>query len=152
MDLLRSIIDLSRYATLATADARGVPWASPVYFAHDDYRDFLWVSAPDTRHSRNIAERPELSLAMFDSHAALGEGQGVYVAARAERVPEDETEALVGVFSERSLQHGGRAWSGRDVCASAPLRLYRARATQTWVLDAREPGRDRRRPVEPALV
>ena len=37
--LARGIVDSNLYATLATADAEGRPWASPVWFAHEGYRD-----------------------------------------------------------------------------------------------------------------
>jgi nitroimidazol reductase NimA-like FMN-containing flavoprotein (pyridoxamine 5'-phosphate oxidase superfamily) len=56
----RSIIDASLYLVLATADGTGRPWSSPVYFAHDRYAEFLWVSAPEAEHSRNIAARPQV--------------------------------------------------------------------------------------------
>jgi len=51
----RRIIDANRYLTLATADADGRPWATPVWFAPEGYTDFIWVSRPSTRHSTNIA-------------------------------------------------------------------------------------------------
>src|SRR5215216_3981747 len=60
--LARSIVDSNLYLTLATADAEGRPWASPVWFAHEGYRDFLWVSRPEARHSRNIKFRPKAAL------------------------------------------------------------------------------------------
>src|SRR5215208_3553020 len=56
--LAREIIDSNQYLTLATADADGRPWASPVWFAHEDHSRFLWVSKPDARHSRNLEHRP----------------------------------------------------------------------------------------------
>jgi nitroimidazol reductase NimA-like FMN-containing flavoprotein (pyridoxamine 5'-phosphate oxidase superfamily) len=56
---VRELISANRYMVLATADATGRPWISPVWFAPDD-GGFLWVSRPDSRHSRNLAERPEL--------------------------------------------------------------------------------------------
>jgi Pyridoxamine 5'-phosphate oxidase len=40
-----SIIDSSLYMVIATADESGRPWASPVYFAVEDYRNFYWVSS-----------------------------------------------------------------------------------------------------------
>ena len=43
----RRIIDAHVYMTLATADAQGRPWASPVWFAHEDHTRFVWVSRPD---------------------------------------------------------------------------------------------------------
>ena len=36
-------------------------------------------NTPDVTHSRNIAVRPEVGIAIFDSHAAIGAGQGVYI-------------------------------------------------------------------------
>ena len=62
----RSIVDRSLYMVLATADRAGRPWATPVYFAPEEYRSFVWVSRPDARHSRNLAERPELGITIFD--------------------------------------------------------------------------------------
>jgi nitroimidazol reductase NimA-like FMN-containing flavoprotein (pyridoxamine 5'-phosphate oxidase superfamily) len=56
--MARSIIDSNRYMTLATADESGLPWASPVWYASAEYREFFWVSSPDVRHSRNLATRP----------------------------------------------------------------------------------------------
>ena len=69
---VRHIIEASRYPVLATADAAGRPWSTPVYFAHIGFTEFFWVSSPDVTHSRNIAARPEVGIAIFDSHAAIG--------------------------------------------------------------------------------
>lgn len=131
----RAIIDATAYMTLATADADGVPWASPVWFATDDDRSFCWVSDPAARHSRNLAARPVLSLVIFDSRAPIGTGRGVYVAARADRPRDAELEHAVGVFSARSLAQGGVAWSVADVTGDARLRLYRATAVERWIGD-----------------
>jgi len=76
---VRDIIEASRYLVLATADAAGRPWSSPVYFAHTDLTEFFWVSSPDVTHSRNIAVRPQVGIAIFDSQAAIGTGQGVFM-------------------------------------------------------------------------
>jgi Pyridoxamine 5'-phosphate oxidase len=82
-DVARAILDGNLYMVLATADADGRPWAAPVYFAHVDYRELLWVSAPETRHSRNLAARPELGIVVFDSSVPIYTGQAVYMEARA---------------------------------------------------------------------
>ena len=42
-----AIVDDNRYMVLGTADASGRPWATPVYYAAQDCRDFYWVSALD---------------------------------------------------------------------------------------------------------
>ena len=51
------LLAANKYMVLATADADGVPWATPVYFAPRDESRLYWVSSPDSRHSRNIAVR-----------------------------------------------------------------------------------------------
>jgi Pyridoxamine 5'-phosphate oxidase len=38
---VRGIIEARRYLVLATADATGRPWSSPVYFAHIDFAEFF---------------------------------------------------------------------------------------------------------------
>jgi hypothetical protein len=40
---MSDIIEASRYLVLATADATGRPWSSPVYFAHIGLREFFWA-------------------------------------------------------------------------------------------------------------
>ncbi|OWA11834.1 hypothetical protein B9W62_07150 [Streptomyces sp. CS113] len=57
------------YLVLDTADGEGRPWASPVFVAADGPHRVLWVSSPDSRHSRNIAARPEVAITVYDSAA-----------------------------------------------------------------------------------
>ena len=144
----RAILDEGRYMTLATADADGRPWASPVWYAPDGYGELYWVSLPDATHSRNIAARPEIAIVVFDSRVAPGTGQGVYMSAVAGEVPEADLDRGIGVFSRRSEEQGLPAWPRERVVAPAPHRLYRARVTEHSVLDhAQRPG-DRRSTVE----
>ena len=130
----RAIIDTSLYMVLATADRAGRPWSSPVYFAHDGYTEFLWVSAVEAEHSRNIAVRPRVGIVIFDSHAPIGAGQGVYISAVAEQVGGDHLTRGIETFSRRSLGHGGAAWTAEDVQAGSGLRLYRAAADSYSIL------------------
>lgn len=120
--------------TLATADAEGRPWASPVWFAHDGYRDFLWVSRPEARHSRNVAVRPELALVLFDSTVAPGDASAVYVEGRGEELEGHKLEHAVAISSRRSEATGLAAWSAADVEAPAQQRLYRATASAHFLL------------------
>jgi hypothetical protein len=41
------------------------------------YREFFWVSSPDSTHSRNLAGRPDVSIVIFDSSVPISTGQGV---------------------------------------------------------------------------
>ena len=51
-----------RYLVLGTADDDGRPWVTPVFYVADGEHRLLWVSAPDSRHSRNIAACPEVAI------------------------------------------------------------------------------------------
>ncbi len=144
----RAIVDANPYMTLATADAAGRPWPTPVCFAPASYRELLWVSRPDTRHSRNIAVRPEVGIVVFDSRAPIGTGRAVYMTATAGVIPAAELERLVAVFSRSAEARGGAAWSVDDVGPAAPFRLYRAEPSQQWVLD----DHDRRVPLPLGLA
>ena len=130
----RRIINANLYMVLATADEQGRPWASPVYYAPHDYAEFFWVSSPGATHSRNISVRPELGIVIFDSTARIGTGQGVYMSASAEMVAGTDAARAIDVFSRRSLEHGGVAWTSVDVKEGGPIRLYRATAHEYSVL------------------
>ena len=144
--VVREIIEASRYLVLATADAAGRPWSTPVYFAHIGCTEFFWVSSPDVTHSRNIAVRPEVGIAIFDSQAAIGAGQGVYMSAAATLLEGDEAAQGIEAFSARSVAHGAREWTSEDVRPGAALRLYRATADSHWIL-AKDGRPDHRIPV-----
>ena len=143
---VRDIIEASRYLVLATADAAGRPWSSPVYFAHIGVAEFFWVSSPDVTHSRNIAVRPEVGIVVFDSQAAIGAGQGVYMPATAKLLESGETTPGIEAFSRRSVAHGGPEWTSEDVRPGARLRLYQATADSHWIL-ANDGRPDHRIPV-----
>ncbi|MGH3175910.1 MAG: pyridoxamine 5'-phosphate oxidase family protein [Streptosporangiaceae bacterium] len=145
----RDIIEASRYLVLATADAAGRPWSSPVYFAHIGFTEFYWVSSPEVTHSHNIAVRPEVGIAVFDSHAEIGTGQGVYMSAAATLLEDSETARGIEAFSRRSVGHGGHEWTSGDVRPGAGLRLYRATADSLWIL-AKDGQPDHRIPVPPS--
>jgi len=132
----RRIIDAHVYMTLATADAQGRPWASPVWFAHEDHTRFVWVSRPERRHSRNLAARPHASIVIFDSTPRpQGVPEAVYVDAEAEQVAESDEERCVEIFSRRSEALGWPGLTVEEVRPPAALRAYRATAFGLFVLD-----------------
>src|SRR3954471_2084826 len=132
----QGFLDGNAYLTLATADAAGTPWASPVYFAYDAAASrLLWVSRPNTRHSRNIGERPEVSAVVFDSTVAIGGAEALYVCAWARELDGAEREARVETYSSRSVAHRGGPWTLDDVMGGTELRLFGADITEAWVLD-----------------
>jgi general stress protein 26 len=137
-DAARRVIDANSYATLATADAGGMPWATPVWFAERDLREFVWVSRTERRHSDNVKERPEIALVVFDSTTPVGSAIAVYVEAVAAVVPDRELVDALAVFNAKCVASGLPEWEESRVSGEAPHRLYRATSSQVWVLDEHE--------------
>jgi hypothetical protein len=144
----RALIDRNQYLTLATSDADGRPWASPVWFAHEEYTEFLWVSRPDARHSLNIKARSAVGIVVFNSTVTPQAANAVYVEADACEAGADILDHAIGVYSERSLGSGLSAWTPADVTGAAGHRLYRARARASFVLASN----DRRVPVPVSVL
>jgi nitroimidazol reductase NimA-like FMN-containing flavoprotein (pyridoxamine 5'-phosphate oxidase superfamily) len=139
-DIARGILDAGRYAVLATADADGVPWASPVWFAKQDYGELYWVSYPGARHSQNIAVRSQIAMVVFDSTVPPGTGQGVYMTAIAEQVTDPAgIEDGIGVVSRVSVRQGAKEFGLEQVTGQARLRLYRASVQEYSILDPNSP-------------
>jgi nitroimidazol reductase NimA-like FMN-containing flavoprotein (pyridoxamine 5'-phosphate oxidase superfamily) len=132
----RAIIRANRFMVLGTADERGRPWVSPVWFATRDEREFVWVSHPGARHSWNLAVRPDVSVVIFDSQQLPGTGEAVYMRAEAAEVREEQLDAALRVFGDESRAQGLREWARGDVLPPARHRLYRAVASEHFVLGA----------------
>ena len=151
-DLARRVIDENKYMALGTADESGHPWVSPVWFACEDYRHFHWVSAHETRHSQNLAARPEVALAIYDPSAAVGAAAAVYISGTAEELTGGELERGIEIFDRLSRTNDGPGWQLSSVQPPSPHRLYLATAEEHFVLiRGRDPERgtgvDRREPV-----
>ena len=150
--LARRVIAGNRYLTLGTLDPGGAPRLSPVFYTAVGHRDFYWVSAPGSHHSRNLAARPSVALVIFDSTAAIGAGEAVYLSASARQVGDDELGPATAV-AFATAKDGVRFTAG-ELRGDAELRLYVARATACDVhVPGSDPrhgsGIDARRPADP---
>ena len=117
----RAIIDANLYLTLGTTDPDGRPWSSPVYFAPVGDREFCWQSATDARHSRHLAQRPHVSMVIFDSTVAPYHGRAVYAVGEARELSGSDLDRALAVYPQgRSVRrHAGlsRVGGGEDVDA-----------------------------------
>jgi pyridoxine/pyridoxamine 5'-phosphate oxidase len=130
----KRLVEANVYMTLATADREGRPWASPVWFAHENLSRFVWVSKPGARHSQNLAARAEVGIVIFDSTVGQGAAEAVYVEAEAEQLGGAEDERGIDIFNRRSEALGWPSWTVADVREPAQLRLYGATASALYVL------------------
>lgn len=152
--MARRVIDANHYMTLGTRDPDGGPRLSPVYYTAARYTDFYWVSAPQAHHSRNVAERSGVEIVIFDSTAAVGDGEAVYLTATARPIRDDELEAVCPEAFRTTA--GARRFEPDELRGDASLRLYVAHATSCEVhVAGRHPvhgrGVDTRQPADPAL-
>ena len=150
--MARRVIDANLYMVLATLDPDGAPRLSPVYFTPARYTDLYWVSSPDAHHSRNLLERPDVRIVIFDSSVAVGRAEAVYMAARARAIPDEELDG--GLGEAFGLRGGARAFSREELTGDGDLRLYVASATSCEVhVRGGDPvygrGVDRRAPADP---
>ena len=134
----RALLDANGYLILGTVDPEGRPWTSPVYFAAAGLREFYWSSETDAVHSRNLTERPHVSIVVFDSSVRPYHGRALYAAATATELANDDLERGLAVYPGPS-DRGGTPLARHDVTEPSPYRLYRATATDVWVLCPREP-------------
>ena len=138
------VVRAERYIVLATTSPDGVPWASPVWFAHDGLTAFYWLSRSYRTHSVNLEHQRRIAFVAFDSRQPAGTGLGVYAAADAGVVPDGEVDAALAVLSPRSVEHGGSPFT-RDDLEPGSLRVYVARPAELWLLPGE--GTEERVPV-----
>jgi nitroimidazol reductase NimA-like FMN-containing flavoprotein (pyridoxamine 5'-phosphate oxidase superfamily) len=120
------------YLVLGTADEHGQPWATPVFFAPLDPDRVCWVSGPDSRHSRNVAQRPAVAITVFDSTVDVGRGEAAYFDATAAPAPADKTDAALRALNDRLPP--GRGLSSADLRPQGPMVVYVAEVQHRYLL------------------
>ena len=125
------VLAAKRYLVLGTADQAGKPWVSPVFFARLGHDRVCWVSSPESRHSRNIADRAAIAITVFDSTVEVGQRR------RPTSTPKrasdsGKKETLVQALNARLPR--GKLLSLEDVQPRGPLVIYRADLLHRFVL------------------
>lgn len=127
VETARYLIDNNIFMTIATADANGKPWSSPVGYAYDEDYNFYWVSSKEALHSLNIAGRSEVSLSILSKVPDTGY-DGLYVDAIArELTSEAEIQTIIDLFHKQRPQPPRFATNEiAEVTGDAAWRMYRA--------------------------
>ncbi|WP_223735366.1 pyridoxamine 5'-phosphate oxidase family protein [Streptomyces purpurogeneiscleroticus] len=133
------ILRTTRYMTLGTASAAGVPMVTPLAHAWDDQDAFYWISGTDAVHSLNIEHNPVVSIVVFDSNPTDGGGQGLYAHGRAEVLHGEALDEGCEVYYSRRYpdpaKRAKRYQPPAQFRDTAPNRLYRARIESYSVLN-----------------
>jgi len=128
----KKIIDKILYITLATTSKQGQPWNSPVYSAFDENYNFYWISWKENQHSQNIRENNRIFIVIYDSTVSEGQGQGVYIQAKAyELDDEKEIESALKYLDGRIGKEGRHKVS--QFQGDMPRRVYEAVPEKSWV-------------------
>lgn len=126
------IIKQNIYAAVATSSTSGEPWNSPVYAVPDAQLNFYWASGMASQHSQNIVANSRVFLAIFDSSARWGEGEGAFIQATACEVT-DPGEIAKACALRKARVPEAKHVSADDFIGDRPRRIYRATPQKIWV-------------------
>ena len=74
---VRAVLAGESTLVLATADRDGAVSCASLFYIFDDQLSLYWLSSPDSRHSRNLVDRPQASIAVHPSVQGWREIRGV---------------------------------------------------------------------------
>jgi len=120
----KKILSRIMYATIATVSKEGKPWNTPLFIALDEKYNFYWGSAHDSQHSKNIRNKKEVFLTVYDSTAPADTGEGVYIEAIAEEL--EDLDDIQHAHSVLQTRRPTPYWRLEQFYDDTPLRLYKA--------------------------
>ena len=95
----KTIINENLIGAVATVNADGSPWVTPVHVFADE-ANVYWLSTEDKTHSQNIARDPRTSLSLFSVETRTG-NKGVYVNGQAEQLDAEGTEYVHSLVMQK---------------------------------------------------
>lgn len=126
----KEIIENVTYLTIASVTKDGEPWNSPVFGSYDTEYNFYWNSKKSAQHSKNIRNNPSIFIVIYDTNKVWGEGEGVYIQARAEELVKDnEIEVALACHFARKKKP---IQPVQDFKGDSYLRIYKAVPTKAW--------------------
>jgi uncharacterized protein YhbP (UPF0306 family) len=108
--------------TLATSGPEGL-WAAAVFYVNDGFT-LYFLSAPTTRHSRNIAARPGIAATIQEDYKDWPEIKGIQLEGRAYQVEGAERAAAIARYGSKFPVIGN--------LSHAPAEIVRAMSKIAW--------------------
>ena len=125
----RKLMNASTLCALATVAPRGRAYISHMYFAWTDSFDVCWISDPESRHSRNLANNRSAAVTVYDSRQTWGRpDRGIHLFGAAAEVDGRRAREVVQAYEARFSSYGGLDDS---------LRIYRFRPRTMQLFDER---------------
>lgn len=102
----------------------GKPWNCTVYYVHDKDRSLYWASLPTRRHSREIAENPDVAITIPIKHAKGEKVVGIQAEGRAELVqPNESNRPIVQAYADKFRRD--EAWVNDFTAGKNQHQLYK---------------------------
>jgi uncharacterized protein YhbP (UPF0306 family) len=132
---------LQSHTTMTIASARrGVPWASPVFYANDEFA-LCFYSQPHSRHGVNMAAHAVVSAAIYGDYHDWRSIRGIQLEGRVELVQSKKLrERLAAIFREKfpfvdELLPRRAAAKARATPKLSGIKLYLLTPSCVWYLD-----------------
>jgi len=118
-------MNASPLCALATVSPGGRAHINHMYFARSGLFDVVWISDPDSRHSRNLLTNSSAAVTIFDSHQTWGRpDRGIQLFGTA------------GLASSTRVREAERAYAARfppyDPSDSYPIYRFRPREVKLF--------------------
>lgn len=125
---LLDLLHTNKYLTLATTDGEK-PWASPLFYCLDEKFHFYFISKLDSQHVQNMQKNPHVSFAVFDSHVAEVDANGV------------QGSGVVTMLEGERINHGLKYYSTpiinlspENLSGESPWRLFKLVPDHLYIL------------------
>lgn len=129
--LIRQYLAQGKMMQIATV-AGDQPWICTVYYVEDEQANLYWLSLPDRRHSREIAQHPRVAVAVpikFDKPVI-----GLQAEGRAEKVEDPEViQRVMQGYADR--YNAGKQFYDNFVAGKNQHALYRFAPDQISLFD-----------------
>ena len=137
----KAIIHENKYMVLATSDKENKPWASPVFFAHDEKYNFYFISSMNSRHAKNISANPNVGIAIFDSRQKMGHTEGLQIEAAAWQVGKNSLDKAIEHYCMKAFPNSGpglspsERYNPNEYIEPYDLRFFKASPEKIYIID-----------------
>jgi uncharacterized protein YhbP (UPF0306 family) len=98
---IRALLEETTTMVLATRMPDGTPRTTPVFFAMDESLHLIFLSDPDSVHSRNLDASPHASAAMYPEESNWRKLRGVQMTGLARALDGSQAEAARRTYARR---------------------------------------------------
>jgi hypothetical protein len=95
------LLDETTTMVLATRGPNGTPRATPVYFAAEHTLRLIFLSDPDSAHSRNLVGAPQASVAIYPEESDWRRLRGIQMTGHAAAIEGSEAELARRAYARR---------------------------------------------------